>query len=189
MLTPSPKPWTYEDYCLLPEDGKRYEIIDGELFVTPSPKTRHQDLVRDLSYALQTCALSGSGGKVLAAPYDVYLTETNLVQPDVLYISPARLSIVTEKNTQGAPDLTIEILSASTRKQDEVYKRNLYERFGVQEYWIVDPELETVKVYQMNSTTRSFDDAKILSAEKAHRLSTPLLPTLDLGVADLFATD
>jgi len=187
MATPSPRPWTYEEYCLLPEDGNRYEIIDGELFMTPAPKVRHQDLVLSLSIAL--AAVTPKGGRLLNAPCDVYLTETNNVQPDVLYIAPDRALIVTEANVQGAPSLVVEILSASTRKQDEVLKRNLYERFGVQEYWIVDPELDAVKVYRMDSESRVFGEPEILSAEKDHRLSTQLLPGLDLSLSDLLATE
>ena len=87
-------------------------------------------------------------GQLLCAPMDVVLSDGDVVEPDLLYVSAARAEIITEKNIQGAPDLIVEILSASSRKTDEIIKRKLYERYGVSEYWIVDPDLETVKVYR-----------------------------------------
>ena len=153
--------------------------------MTPAPKTVHQRLVKDLLYELEAVVRSGIGGRVLGAPCDVYFTETNHVQPDVLYVSKEREPIVTEANVQGAPDLTIEILSESTRKQDELLKRNLYERFGVREYWIVDPTLETVKIYRMEKNG-AYGDAEILSVEKGGSIATSVLPGLDLSIAALF---
>lgn len=131
--------WTYDDYLLFPEDGRHHEILDGKLYVTPSPHTKHQRVSRNLLLALASFLKQSSLGEVYDAPFDVVLSETDVVQPDLLVILTERLGIVTEKNVQGAPDLLIEIVSETTRRTDEIVKRKLYERRGVRECWIVDP--------------------------------------------------
>lgn len=185
MVIPNARPWTYENYALLPEDGKRHEIIDGEHYVTPAPTVRHQRIVRQLILSLAAGAAAQRTGEVLSAPCDVLLTETDIVQPDVLFISGNRSHIVTEENVQGAPDLVVEVLSESTRKRDERLKRDLYERFGVREYWVVDPDLETVKIYRQAEDS-GFGPSKILEHDKGALLETPLLPGLELPLATLF---
>jgi len=185
MATANPRPWTYELYALLPEDGRRHEIIGGEHYVTPSPDVRHQRVVAEVAFALTSVVKSGGQGVVLTAPCDVFLSETDTVQPDVLYISRERSAIMTETKIQGAPDLVVEVLSPSTRRRDEILKRDLYERFGVVEYWIVDPELETVKVWRRLSGA-GFDEPLLCEGARMHRLTTPLLPELALDVATLF---
>src|SRR5438128_3226950 len=154
---------TYEDFLLFPDDGKRHELIDGEHYVTPSPKTKHQRVSGNLFAALHNHVHPRRAGQLLAAPMDVLLSDTDVVEPDLLFISAARSSIITEPNIQGAPDLVVEILSEGTRKTDEITKRKLYERFGVTEYWVVDPELETVKVYRLSD--RRYVRAAELSTE------------------------
>ena len=145
--------FTYEDYLLFPEDGRRHELIAGDHYVTPSPRTKHQKVSGSLLVSLGTHLQKSKGGQVLAAPMDVVLSDLDVVQPDLLFISQARSSILTEKNIQGAPDLLVEILSDSTRKTDEIIKRKLYEQHRVSEYWIIDPELETVKVRSEEHTS------------------------------------
>ncbi len=180
-----PTKFTYEDYVLFPDDGRRHEIIDGEHFVTPAPLTKHQRIVTRLIASLESQVRLQKGGEVLAAPCDVILSDLDVVQPDLLYVSPGRAAIVTEKNIQGAPDLVVEILSESTRKTDEIIKRKLYERFGVREYWVVDPELETVKLYRL--TGKAYKRVSELSRESGDALTTPLLPKLKMALKDLFA--
>src|SRR2546425_3560035 len=99
---------TYDDYCLLPDDGKRYEIIDGELFVTPSPRTAHQKIVTRLTRFLSAFAEDANLGEVFVAPFDVVFSNFDVVEPDLLYISNERASVVTEKNVQGSPNLRSE---------------------------------------------------------------------------------
>ncbi len=99
--------WTYEDYLLFPEDGKRYELIEGERYMSPSPITRHQKISRNLEYVLTGYQKRTKSGEVFDAPMDVVLSETDIVQPDLFWISSARFSIITEKNIQGAPDLIL----------------------------------------------------------------------------------
>lgn len=139
---------TYADYELLPNDGLRHEIIDGEHYVTASPVTRHQRISRELFLAIQSYLDAHPLGEVLYAPFDVVMSFHDVVVPDLVYISKSRAHLITAKNLQGAPDLVIEILSPSTRPRDERLKRDLYERAGVEEYWLVDPDSEVVTIYR-----------------------------------------
>lgn len=123
-------------------------------------------------------------GEVFAAPFDVVLSDENVVQPDLLFVTTARAGIVTDDNIQGAPDLIVEILSESTRRKDEVTKRKLYERFGVQEYWIMDPELEIVKIFKL--AQQKYGRALELSKETNDVLTTDILPGFRLALTDIF---
>jgi Uma2 family endonuclease len=175
---------TYEDYLLFADDGKRHEIIDGDHSVTPAPKTKHQSIASNLTAALVSFVKERRLGLVLAAPTDVILSDNNVVQPDLLFVSTARASIVTEDNIRGAPDLVVEIISEFTRKKDEVTKRKLYERFGVQEYWVVDPELETVKIFRR--TQQVYGRAVELSKEANDIVITELLAGFKLALTEVF---
>lgn len=139
-LVVEPIKLTYEDFCALPDDGRRYEILDGESFMSPSPLTRHQRVVVRLLVLLSEHARSYGLGEVLVAPTDVVLDEHNIVEPDIIFVSKARSAIVTEKNIQGAPDLLVEVLSPGTALRDTREKRQIYARCGVDWYWIVDPD-------------------------------------------------
>lgn len=172
----------YHDYLLLPED-KRYEILDGELYVVPAPNTRHQRISKRILTALIHHAEGAGLGEILIAPYDVILTQENVVQPDILFVRTERAGIIGEHNLQGAPDLAIEILSPATRSKDLEVKRKIYARFGVQEYWIVDPDAETVEV--LTWTQSGYVPAAVKG--KSDRLSSPLLPDLDLALNQVFA--
>ena len=175
---------TYEDYLLFPDDGKRHEIIDGDHYVTPAPKTKDQKISFNLTVAMGSFVKQRGLGLILAAPSDVILSDENVVQPDLLFVSAGRAGIVTEDNIHGAPDLVVEIISETTRKKDEVTKRKLYERFGVREYWVVDPELETVKIFRR--TQQGYDRAEELSKEANHILTTELLAGFNLALTDIF---
>lgn len=178
---------TYEDYLGFPEDdGKRHELIDGEHYVTPAPLTKHQRISGNLQgHVFQYCQTT-KGGRVFVAPTDVKFTETDVVQPDLLFIAQNRFHIITRENIQGPPDFIVEILSDSTRRRDERLKRTLYELHGVQEYWIVDPELDSVKIYR--SHEGRYDAPQEFTTEQPHvSLTTPLLPGFSLSLSDLFA--
>jgi Uma2 family endonuclease len=185
MSLPRSVRFTYDDFLLFPEDGKRHEIIDGDHFMTPAPNTKHQRIAVKLTTMIETFLKPSRAGTLFAAPYDVILSDEDIVEPDLLFVSAARAAIITEKNIQGPPDLVVEILSDSTRKTDEVVKRKLYERCGVREYWIVDPELETVKIYRL--TAQGYVRAAELAREANETLSTPLLPGFQAPLADIFA--
>ena len=176
--------WTYEDFLLFPDNGKRHELIDGEHFMTPSPTTKHQRISQRLSLALGNFLKTNNLGELFVAPCDVFLSDLDVVQPDLLFISATRKGIITEKNIQGGPDLVVEILSESTRKTDEIIKRKLYEQYDTKEYWILDPDLETVKIHRKDKET--FQPPIHLSHENQDRLSTPLLPGFEIRLTDLF---
>src|SRR6266545_5600559 len=180
--TPSTK-YTYEDYVLLPDDGRRKEIIDGELFETPAPITKHQAVSRNLGFLLLLYLRDHPLGYLYHAPCDVIFSDSDIVQPDIIYVSNERAGIITDKNIRGVPDLLVEILSESYRRNDEVIKRKLYERYGVDEYWIVDPILETIKIYRRDGG--AYRRVAELSNESADVLSTPLLPELGIPLSEV----
>ena len=177
--------FTYEDYLLIPEDGKRHELIDGEEYVSPAPKTRHQRIVGRLFLRLGRFVEQHQLGEAFVAPVDLILSETDVVQPDVLFIAADRSAIIEEHAVTAAPDLVVEVLSEGSRRHDEIRKRKLYERYGVQEYRIVDPELEILKVYRMGES--GYERVAEWSREAKDVLTTPLLPDFRLAPADLFA--
>ena len=182
--TPSVK-FTYEDFLNFPDDGKRHEVIDGEHYVTPSPSTKHQTVSLNLTVALAMHLKQYPRGRVFVAPFDVVFSDLDIVEPDLLYISRERADVLTDEHVRGAPDLVVEILSPGTRKTDEVTKRKLYERFGVQEYWVVDPELDAIKIYRR--AAGAFARVAELSAEAGDSVTTPLLPQLSVPLADVFS--
>jgi len=177
---------TYEDLLELSPDGNRYEIIDGELFVNPAPVPRHQFIAGILYARLFNYFEAHHGGIAIISPIDVIFADASVVQPDIIVIKADRESILQEKNIQGAPNLCIEVLSPSTRRLDEVHKRTLYERGGVDEYWMVDPELELVRIDRRAGSV--FESAAEISTETGGTLTTPLLPDLAIDMADVFRT-
>ena len=179
-----PRKLTYDDYVLIPEDGQRHEILDGEHYVSPAPFMRHQDVAANLFDELSPFVRKHRLGKVRFAPVDVVLSPNDIVQPDLLFISTQRLGIVTEANVQGAPDLVIEILSEKTRRQDEGLKREIYERHGVREYWMLDPDHDSVRVYRrIGNRLRLVAE---LDATAGEGLTTPVLPGLEIRLAEIF---
>ena len=174
---------TYDDYLHLPPDGKRHEIIDGEHYVTPAPSRRHQRISRRLVTALDNYLRDHPLGEVLNAPLDVILSDFDVVQPDVVFVSHERDDIADDA-VRVAPDIAIEILSASTRRTDEVAKRKLFERVGVREYWIVDPELDLVKIYRREGG--KFVRVGECSREQGEAVETPLLPGVQITLEELF---
>jgi len=176
---------TYDDFVLFPDDGQRHELIDGEHYVTPSPGNKHQRIIGNLYFLIRGWLERQRLGEVFLSPFDVVFTRHDVVEPDLLYLSHGRAKdVLTAANVQGAPDLVIEIGSPSTRKRDETIKRRLYERGGVSEYWVVDPELDVVRVYRREG--EGFGRAVELSAEAGEVLTTPLFRGLELRLADIF---
>ena len=178
--------FTLEDFLSFPDDGKRHEIIDGEHYVTPSPNTKHQSVSMNLTRVFLRCLEDQPRGRLFAAPFDVVLSSVDVVEPDLLYLSDERAGLLTELHVRGAPDLVVEILSPSTRRTDEIIKRKLYERFGVLEYWVVDPELEGVKIYRR--VDAAFVRVSELSVEHQDVLTTSLLPECSVRLTDVFAS-
>lgn len=174
--------YTYEDYLKTPED-KRYELIEGELLMTPSPVPYHQWISKNMGYEIEKFIRENKLGKVFYAPCDVRLDDENVLQPDILFISGERLGIIGEKNIQGAPDLVIEVLSESTAYRDLVKKKRLYASFGVKEYWVVDPNEKTVEIYSLKD--KAFVGVKSLSMNDT--LESPLLAGLKINLLEVFA--
>jgi Uma2 family endonuclease len=177
-----PKPFTYDDYLALPDDGKRYEIIEGEVSVTPAPTPRHQTIQLRLGSLLLAYLDRSSMGRVFVSPIDLALSMVDVVQPDILFVARDRAHIIAKKNIVGIPNLIVEILSPSSTTRDQREKLKLYQRYGLPEYWIVDPETKRVAVYL-------FGDGRL---NKSHTLkagqqvATNQMPGLTLEVAEIF---
>lgn len=177
---------TYDDVLLFPDDGLRHEIIDGEHYVTASPNTRHQVLLGRLHFEIETYLRQHPGiGRVFLSPLDVVLTMWDVVEPDLLFVASDRANILTEKNVQGAPSLVVEIISSSTRKTDEQIKRRLFERGGVDEYWLVDPDFDLVTVFS-RSDGGTLPKTAELRRDRSDRLTTRQLPGLAIELTTLF---
>ena len=178
--------FTYHDFVLLPDDGRRHEVIDGVHYVTPSPNPRHQELVLRLCLALGNHLEDRPDrGRVFVAPFDVVFSFHDVVEPDVVFVASDQFDILTDQNIQGTPALVIEILSPSTRKRDQGIKRRLYERCGVREYWVVDSATASVTILRRHPDG-SFRTLSLLTASERHTLRTPLLPGWSLALARLF---
>ena len=177
---------TYDDFVLFPDDGKRHELIDGEHYVTPSPNVRHQQIQGDLFALMWNYLEAHPIGRVFTSRLDVVFSRFDVVEPDIMYLSHERAgNVLTKAHLQGAPELVIEIGSPSTRQRDETIKRHLYERSGVSEYWVVDPEIDVVRVYRRTGNG-GFDRPIELSRETGDVVTPDLLPGLDLPLMRIF---
>lgn len=141
---PSSRRWTYADYCRIPADRKRHQIVDGRHFVSPAPSLRHQEVALRLAMELVRAVEDQRRGRVFVAPVDVHLAPGTIVQPDLVVLSTRHTSRLGQKKITGAPDLLVEILSPSHRTLDTVRKRERYERAGVRELWLVDPDTDSL---------------------------------------------
>jgi Uma2 family endonuclease len=152
--------YTYADYAALPE-GAPYQLIGGQLVVSPSPTPYHQLVLANLQFALESRVRVAELGVVLAAPIDLWLSDRDTFQPDLLFLSSDRLDLIGERAIEGAPDLVVEVLSPSTAGYDLRQKRDAYERHGVKEYWIVDPAARRIEVYALeDGRFRKIDEAR-----------------------------
>ena len=178
---------TVEDYELFPEgDGKRHELIDGEHVVTAAPFIPHQQLLGELFMAVHGFVRQHDLGMVLFAPVDVELSRHDMLQPDMLFVSKQRMHIVSRRRFHAAPDLAVEVLSASTRRLDEIRKRARYEQFGVQELWLLDLSIDGMRIYRRAAPGEPFGPALQLLSP-ADTLESPLLPGFSLPLRELFA--
>ena len=181
MAVEQPRTLTYADYAALPDDGRRFELIDGELFEMAAPSTRHQDLVLRIGIAFVEHVRRQGVGHAYIAPCDVVLSDTVTLQPDAIYLSEADLHRITAPNIQGPPTLVVEVLSDP--RHDFVRKRELYARFGIAEYWIVWPEAARVEVYRLVGKAY----AKPIVVEPGEQLVTDVVPGLVVDVGELLA--
>ena len=177
--------FTINDYMSTP-DGKRFQLLDGELIVAPSPTSKHQSISGQLYLTMTQFVTERQLGRLWYAPLDVILTDHDVVQPDLLFVSTARASIVTEANVRGAPDLVVEILSPATAQYDREYKRTLYSRHGVREYWLVDPEEDTVEVWAESDSESGTGLALAATYQRGDTLESPLLEALNIPLEAIF---
>lgn len=177
---PAPQGWTYQQYLEL-DDEQRYEIIDGELLLTPAPRVSHQSISRELSVRMAQFVAERGLGEVLYAPVDVVLGEDQVVQPDILFVSKQNSGVIHERGIVGAPDLVVEILSPSSLRLDRHRKRALYERAGVREYWIVDPANRAIEVFALGP-----DGYELASfAAETGRVASGVMDAFEVEVAEV----
>ena len=176
-------PASYAEYMRMPEDGPRYEIIGGVGVLTPAPGSRHQIVVENIHYILSKFVRENGLGRIHAAPFDVILSETDVVQPDLLFITRTRLGLMKARGLFGAPDLVAEVLSPSTVKWDLARKLDLYTSYGVREYWAVDPANRTVDLWM--SVATPLDNREVISG--GGTLASVVLPGLILPLVEIFA--
>ncbi len=181
-LRATAKLYTYADYLKLPEDGIRYEILNGELFMSPAPTLGHQSTSGNLFGYIWAFLQKHPLGVVYPAPTDVILSEINILQPDVAFITREHFDLLTRENIQGAPDLVVEVLSRGTEKRDREEKLAQYSRFGVEEYWMVNHEEQWVEVWRREC------GALVLHKRLVDNqtLTTPLLPGLKIRLSKIF---
>jgi Uma2 family endonuclease len=174
---------TVENYKILPETGPRYQLIEGDLYMAPAPNRFHQDISRNLEYMLLKYLEEHPIGKIYDAPFDVYLDDYNVFQPDLVVVLKDRLSILTEAGAEGAPDFVVEILSPKTARLDRDNKRRVYATSGVRELWIIAPEKRQIEVYllQENAT------APAATYGEQERFESRLFPGLTFEAAKIFA--
>ena len=171
-----------DDIWDTPEDGNRYEVIDGELFVTPPPLEPHQRAAGTLHGYLWPYVHQRQLGRVYTAPLGVVLDDENGVQPDLVYVARERLGIIAERGIEGAPDLVVEVLSPSTRARDRGIKMRRYAAAGIPHYWIVDPRARTLEAYQLGE-----QGYELTGREGAGSTFRPtLFPGLEIPIDDLW---
>jgi len=176
--------FTHADLLVMPDDGKRREIIDGELFVTPSPLSKHQIAVGRIAAAFFRYLDDHPIGELLLAPLDVILSDYDVLEPDLLFILNEHRSIIQDW-VRGVPDLVVEVLSPTTARQDRGPKLKAYARFGVPEYWVVDLEQRVVEVYQL--AEQGYRLAQTLHEQE--KLASPLLSGFALNLLDIFPSE
>lgn len=182
MSTQSPvRGWTYEEFARLPDDGNRYEVIAGDLYVTPAPDMSHQEAGARLFLELRIFATRDHQlGQVLYAPVDVLFGEGDYLEPDIVFLRSDHAHYRTRRAIEGPPDLVVEILSPSSARQDRGIKRDRYAHFGVPEYWIVDTERRRVEVYRLA-------EDPIIVADRLTWQPVEGGPVLELNVSELLA--
>ncbi len=173
--------FTHADLLVMPNDGKRREIVDGEVIVTPSPKFSHQNILLNLAFALREYLREHPIGKVAVSPLDVILSDYDVLEPDLLFVLNEHRAILKDW-VRGAPDLVIEILSATTAANDRGPKLKAYARFRVPEYWIVDPEKQTIEVYRLSQEGYQL----VRAFHEPESLTSTLLPDFILPLSAVF---
>lgn len=181
MAQPASLAITVHDYMGMPEGPPYYQLIEGELYMSPSPNWRHQKVAQNIARMIENYLDTHARGRLFIAPLDVILTEINVYQPDVLFFTNERDSILGERCVEGAPDFVVEILSESTAHLDKI-KRKIYARTGVTEFWLVEPELKEIAVYNL----RKDPDSPKATYRGKDSFVSPLFPGLKFLCAQIF---
>lgn len=176
------KKWTYQDYLHLGEET-RCEVLEGELRMTPAPELGHQDISRDLEFIMWQYVKGKKLGKVFDAPVDVVLDEENVVQPDIVFVARENTKILQKKAIVGVPDLVVEIISPSSLYHDRYQKKDLYQRFAVPEYWIVDPAHHTIEIFSLENNVYKLS---CFAGEK-DRAKSKVISGFELEIAEIMA--
>lgn len=182
--TKAPGTWRYEDLFDLPDDGRRWEIIDGELYELPAPDLAHGGAVMNI-IALLLPTVVALGARIFTAPVDVFFPGANPVQPDILLVLPTRLGVLEKRGVGGPPDLAVEVVGPSNRRHDRITKLALYARGGIREYWLVDPQAATIEV----QTLAAGEYRRHVLAGDDDAVTSPLFPQLSFSVATVFASE
>ena len=183
MVTKPRTRLTVRDYLAIPEDDEnRYELIDGELYMAPAPTWEHQESITNLVSTLRDFVRANGLGRVVASPVDVYLSNEDVFQPDIVFVSVERLDIIHRSGVHGAPDLVVEMLSPSTERRDLTIKRERYEMFGVREYWLADTIGKTITVLRARDGV--FELVGVFG--EGMTVETPLIPGLVVDVSAVF---
>ncbi len=177
----APRSWSYEEFAELPDDGNRYEIIAGEVYMTPSPRPIHQRVALRLGVVLDPFVVRHALGAVFMGPIDVLFGEKDYLEPDLVFVRRERMAIVSDRGIEGVPDLVVEVVSHSTAARDRGLKRERYASFGVPQYWVVDIERKQVEVYD-----KAFDTNRpeIVTDTLVWQLA-PGAPLLTIDVVEL----
>lgn len=179
---PAARRWTYEEFARLPDDGNRYEVIGGELYVSPAPRPVHQEIVARLSDLLRPFVREHGRGRALPGPIDVLFGEGDYLEPDLVFIRRGRRGVYSQRGLEAAPDLIVEVISPTTGLRDRGIKRERYAYFGVPEYWIVDPPAEQIEVYRPEAELPA-----VLARDILEWQPVPEGPSLRIDVAELFS--
>ncbi|MCX7824677.1 MAG: Uma2 family endonuclease [Verrucomicrobiae bacterium] len=175
-------PITRYDYEQMPEGPPYYQVVEGELVMSPSPGTPHQDIVLNLVLLIGHYLEEHPIGTLHVAPLDVFLSDINVYQPDLVFVSRERRSLITDRGIEGAPDLVIEVLSPRTVRFDRGTKRKIYARTGVQELWLVDPDAKRIQIYRLTEDA----DAPVATHGADAVFESSLLPGLRVEAAGVF---
>jgi excisionase family DNA binding protein len=176
--------YTYEDYVKIPEEpGYHYEVLEGILVREPSPGFTHQRVLRELGRQLMTyLGEVDPKGEFIFAPLDVTLTDRNVVQPDLMFVSSDRLGIIREERIDGPCYLVVEIMSVTSRRRDRLHKMEIYRKAGIPHYWLTDPEERTLEAYSL----RDGIYALVAAGEAGANFTHPEFPELTLDLAEIF---
>ncbi|MBF0319943.1 MAG: Uma2 family endonuclease [Nitrospirae bacterium] len=178
--------WTYDKYLTL-DDDTRYEIIEGDLHMTPAPGFSHQYVISKLFSIMERRIDENREGYIVPAPTDVILSDENVVQPDILFIARGRRGVIKERGVFGPPDLAVEIISPSSHYRDVHVKKDLYERFGVAEFWIVNPYMKSIEVLTLNSSGQyELFSEGCLMADGKERVTSKVLADLSVDLTEIF---